>query len=63
MTSYKNDYIVIPMLHIETGKTVYSVMRSDGYSYPERGLYATQAAANAKADELNSKSKIDKKTD
>jgi len=59
MTNYSNDYIVIPVLHIETGKTLYSVMQNDGHSYPESGLYTTKAAANAKANELNSKSKGD----
>lgn len=53
MTEFDNTYGVIPCLHTDTGREVYMVVRFDGYSFPERGVYSTLAAAERVAEKLN----------
>ena len=53
MTEFDNTYTVIPMLHIDTGKVVYSVLKLDGHSFPDAGVYSTKEAAQKVADMKN----------
>ncbi|WP_299074773.1 hypothetical protein [uncultured Paraglaciecola sp.] len=53
MTEWCNEYTVIPCLHLDTGKEVYQIVKLDGHSFPEAGVYSDRDRAQKLADELN----------